>query len=452
MTRDRLLFVDDEEHLRIAGSQTFELADIDVESFETAQAALARIRPDFDGVLVTDIRMPGMDGVELLQKTLEIDPELPVVLVTGHGDVDLAVECIKIGAYDFIEKPWQTERLVSSVRRAAERRRLVLENRRLRKEVHNSKLRKNALYGRSAVMEHLRQSIAAIAETDVNVLISGSTGTGKEVAARALHARSARAQGPFVHINCAALPEALMESELFGHEAGAFPGAMRPRFGKLEHARGGVLCLDEVDLLPLQLQAKLLDVLHNRTVTRLGSNDAVPLDFRVLALSKSNLDHAVAAGRFRSDLLYRLNVTALHLPDLDARREDIPGLFTLFTTEIARQNDLPVPDVPIAFLNMLSGRDWPGNVRELRNEAERFVLGLSDVMGPDRGAGTGTGTGADTLAAQVRAYEKALILASISANDGRITATCDSLGLSRRSLYDKMQKHGIHRADFADEP
>jgi two-component system C4-dicarboxylate transport response regulator DctD len=444
MTRDRIIFVDDEEHLRIAGSQTFDLAEMDAECFDNAEAALKRITPDFEGVVVTDIRMPGMDGVALLQRTLEIDPELPVILVTGHGDVDLAVECIKNGAYDFIEKPWQAERLVASVRRAAERRRLILENRRLRAQVQSSPRFKTEMYGRSAVMEQLRTSLAAIAETDVNVLISGSTGTGKEVAARILHAQSARAKGPFVHINCAALPEALIESELFGHEAGAFPGAMRARFGKLEHARGGIVCLDEVDLLPLPLQAKLLDVLHNRTVTRLGSNDSVPLDLQVIALSKTNLVEAAAQGRFRSDLLYRLNVATLELPDLSERREDIPGLFTLLASDVAKQSDLPVPDLPIDLLNGLTARDWPGNVRELRNEAERFVLGLSAISNTAPGQKT-------SLAENVGEYEKALISASIAANAGHISDACDSLGLSRRALYDKMQRYGINRADFIDD-
>lgn len=444
MIAEKILFVDDEEHLRIAGGQTFELADMEAACFETGEAALKQITPDFDGVLVTDIRMPGMDGVELLQKTLEIDAEIPVILITGHGDVDLAVECIKNGAYDFIEKPWQTERLITSVRRACERRRLILENRRLREEAQTNKSRKNDLFGRSAPMVKLRRTLAAVAQTDVNILITGNTGTGKEVAAQSIHTQSARKQGPFVHINCAALPETLMESELFGHEVGAFPGAMRARYGKLEHARGGILCLDEVDLLPLPLQAKLLDVLHNRTVTRLGSNDTVTLDFRVIALSKSNLDEAVAVGRFRSDLLYRLNVASLYMPDLQERREDIPRLFSLLVTEVAKQNDLPIPDTPIEMLHILSARDWPGNVRELKNEAERFVLGLSDAAGIDPNT-------AQTLGDQVSTFEKAIISAAITANNGSIKATCESLGLSRRALYDKMQKYGLSRNDFVDD-
>ena len=217
MTREKVLFVDDEEHLRIAGGQTLELADFDVRCFATGDDVLKQISKNFDGVLVSDIRMPGMTGVELLEQTLAIDPEIPVVLVTGHGDVEMAVECIKIGAYDFIEKPWQADRLVNSVSRAAERRRLILENRALRGQLQIDRDLKEELFGRSASIEQVRQSIAAIADTDVNVLLTGKTGTGKEVAARSLHRKSARKDGPFVHINCAALPEALMENELFGH-------------------------------------------------------------------------------------------------------------------------------------------------------------------------------------------------------------------------------------------
>ena len=444
MIDSSVVFVDDEEHLRIVGRQTFELANIPVACFQNAAEALKHITPEFSGVVVTDIRMPNVDGVALLQKTLEIDPDIPVILVTGHGDVDLAVECIKKGAYDFIEKPWEPERLTATVLRAFERRSLVLENRALRAEVKSQKGLKRDLFGRSPAMGRLRKSLVAIAKTDVNVLISGSTGTGKEVAARLLHRKSSRGDGPFVHINCAALPEALIESELFGHEAGAFPGAMRARFGKLEHARGGVLCLDEIDFLPPNLQAKLLDVLHNRTVTRLGSNDAVALDFRVIAMSKTNLGDAVAAGKFRSDLLYRLNVASLSMPDLEDRREDIPGLFTLFAAQAAEQNGLPVKEVPVDVLNMLAAKSWPGNVRELRNAAERYVLGLSETEDVSPRP-------SPYLTDQINAFEKSIIAASIAANGGRISATCDSLGLSRRTLYDKMQKHGLSRTDFAEE-
>ncbi|MEM6593561.1 MAG: sigma-54 dependent transcriptional regulator [Pseudomonadota bacterium] len=444
MKRPSVLFVEDEEHLRIAAGQSFELADIDAVCVPDAQAALKYLNTEFDGVLVTDIRMPGMDGIALLEQAQKLDPDLPVIMVTGHGDVDLAVACIRIGAYDFIEKPWQPDRLTACVRRAAEQRRLVLENRALRAKVASGATLKDQLRGRSAPMETVRSAIKAISSTDVDVLITGDTGTGKEMAARLLHSESARASGPFVQINCAALPEALIESELFGHEAGAFPGAVRARYGKLEHARGGTLCLDEIDLMPVALQAKLLDVLHNRRLTRLGSNDPVALDMRVIALAKADLEKAVTQGKFRADLLYRLNVASLHMPSLDARREDIPELFVTAVAGIANENNMPVPETPVDMLNALSGRDWPGNVRELRNAAERFVLGLDQVQ-------TNASEQKGTLADRINAFEKSQIAAAISANGGQLKATYESLGLSRKTLYDKMQKHGLTRFDFSDD-
>ncbi|MEM8820797.1 MAG: sigma-54 dependent transcriptional regulator, partial [Pseudomonadota bacterium] len=371
-----VLFIDDEEDLRLSAAQSFELAELEAACFADAPSALDCVGRNFEGVIVTDIRMEGMDGVALMRRVLEIDPELPVILISGHADVDLAVSCMKEGAYDFLEKPFEPARLIASTRRALEKRRLTLENRALRRQIGSSDVIEARLIGRSASMVALRQTVRAVAATDADVLITGATGTGKEVTARAIHRASERAKGPFVHINCAALPAALVESELFGHEAGAFPGATRARYGKLEHARGGILCLDEVDSLDSSMQAKLLDALHNRRITRLGSNEPVELDMRVLALSKSNLEDEVAAGRFRADLLYRLNVVTLHLPALSERRDDIPRLFSALLSQAAARYQRPVPEVTADVLSEIAARDWQGNVRELRNAAERFVLGL----------------------------------------------------------------------------
>ncbi|MEL6167813.1 MAG: sigma-54 dependent transcriptional regulator [Pseudomonadota bacterium] len=443
MTAQDVIFVDDEEDLRLAAAQTFELAGLNAKCLPAAEAALDGIGRNYPGVVVTDIRMQGMDGVALMRRILDIDPELPVILVTGHGDVDLAVKCMRDGAYDFLEKPCEPARLVASARRALDKRRLTLENRSLRRQVGSADVIESRLMGRSAGMVALRQTMRAVASTDADVLITGATGTGKEVAARAIHRASERSKGPFVHINCAALPAAHVESELFGHEAGAFPGATRARYGKFEHARGGVLCLDEVDSLDIRTQAKLLDVLHNRTVTRLGSNESIPLDIRVIALSKSDLDAEVAAGRFRPDLLYRLNVVTLHLPPLAERQDDIPRLFAVLVSEAAARYRRPTSDIPASVLAALAAEEWPGNVRELRNAADRFVLGL-DTLGQRKDPDAAT-----NLSDQVANYEKALISASISAHGGRLKETYEALGLSRKTLYEKMQKHGLSRGDFA---
>ncbi len=444
MTPETILFVDDEEHLRMAAEQTLHLEDMEVACFPEAAAALARVAREFPGILVTDIRMPGMDGLELMARALEIDPEFPVILVTGHGDVELAVQSMRDGAYDFLEKPYAPSRLVSSVQRALDKRRLTLENRALRRQVGGRDVIEARLTGRSAVMVNLREQVRAIAPTDADVLIQGATGTGKEVTARALHRASSRSAKPFVHINCAALPADLIESELFGHEAGAFAGATRARYGKFEHASGGTVFLDEIESMSQPVQAKLLHAIQNRSVTRLGSNDPIALDVRFIAASKQNLEQAAARGDFRPDLLYRLNVVTIRMPNLEDRREDIPRLFSHLVGEAAARYKRPIPDIPGAVLTAVSARIWPGNVRELRNAADRFALGL-DL---DLGATTPSMTADQSLAEHMAEHEKAMIVASLTAHDGSLKDTYEALGLSRKALYEKMQKHGLSRGAF----
>ncbi|MDU8942240.1 sigma-54-dependent transcriptional regulator [Ovoidimarina sediminis] len=443
-----ILFVDDEEHLRLAAEQTLTLADLPARIFAEPEAALGEVERHLDAVLVTDIRMPGMDGLTLMSRVLEIDPEFPVILVTGHGDVDLAVQSMRDGAYDFLEKPYAPARLVETCRRAIDKRRLTLENRALRRQVGGRDVVEARLIGRSPQMVALRQSLRAVAETEADVLIVGRTGTGKEIAARALHRASPRSERPFVAINCAALPEAMIETELFGHEAGAFPGASRARFGRFEHARGGTVFLDEIDSLPLPLQGKLLHAIQDRAITRLGSNDPVPLDIRFIAASKRDLVEASEAGEFRSDLAYRLNVVTLRMPALSERREDIPRLFMHLVNEAAARYKRPAPEVPGAVLASLAARDWPGNVRELRNAADRYSLGLPlESKGTEAIPDTGL---AQTLAEQVANHERALIAAAIEANGGSLKSTYESLGLSRKALYEKMRKYGLTR-DMAED-
>lgn len=444
MSAPTVFVIDDEEHLRKTAAQTFDLADIACKTFANGETAIAEITRDFPGVVVTDIRMPDISGEDVLKRILEIDPDLPVIMVTGHGDVSLAVANMRSGAYDFIEKPFKPDDLTASVQRALEKRRLTLENRELRLQADARTHTQNRLIGQSDVMVQLRKQIRAIAATDVDVLITGPTGAGKDIAARTLHEIGARADGEFVHVNCAALPEALVESELFGHEAGAFPGATRARFGKFEHARNGTLCLDEIDSLTPALQAKLLHALQHRTISRLGSNEIVSLDLRVIAISKRDLRALIVEGQFREDLYFLLNVAHLHLPELTQRREDIPELFLTLVTEAAARHNYEARKVDESLLQALAARDWPGNVRELKNIADRFVLdlglGLSEANGHIK----------TDLNAVLAAYEKAIISAAITTHQGRLKPTYEALGISRKTLYEKMQKHGLSRPDNSE--
>ena len=440
----RVLLVDDDDRMRNSTAQALELAGFAVEPLASGEEALALAGPGFAGAVVSDIRMPGMDGMTLLSRLHEIDAELPVILVTGHAEVPLAVEAIRGGAYDFIEKPFVVQELATVIRRAVDHRGLVLANRRLRAVAGKRDDLEARLPGRTPVMVDLRHRLRAIGASDADALIIGPTGAGKEVVARALHDMSPRAGHPFIAINCAALPQALIESELFGHEAGAFPGALRPRYGKFEHARGGVVLLDEIGSMPLDLQAKLLRVLQERVITRLGSNDPVALDVRFIATSKTDLADLVRHGAFREDLYWRLNVAVLHVPPLSARREDIPLLFLQLVRESAARHSVPERDVPPAFLSGLAARDWPGNVRELRNLAERVVLGLE-------GTETAQADGA-RLAERVAAFERSLIAGAIAAHGGRLRAVYETLGISRKTLYEKMQKYGLDRRLIVEAP
>lgn len=439
--KQTVLFVDDEEELRHATAQTLMLADIPAMTLDKAELALAKISRGFAGVLVTDIRMPDNDGLWLMRKVLEIDPEFPVILVTGHGDVNLAVQSMREGAYDFIEKPFAPSRLVSTILRALDKRRLTIENRALKREVGGRDKLEARLIGRSDAMVALRKQIRTIAATDADVLITGDTGVGKDLTAHALHDLSGRAAHPFVHINCAALPIDLVETELFGHEAGAFAGAMRARFGKFEFARQGTVFLDEIDSLPVAVQAKLLHAIQERQITRLGSNEPVSLDIRIIAAAKTDLAAAVASGSFRADLLYRLNVVTVHVPTLAQRRDDIASLFLNLTSQAAARYSKQIPDVPATVLAQMATQDWPGNVRELRNAADRFVLGL-DPKVVDTSA-----TDAQTLSEKMAAHEKSLIGAALTAQGGSLKQTYEALGLSRKALYEKMQKHGLSKTE-----
>ncbi len=441
-----VIYVEDDDPVRAAGCQTFALADIEVEDFARAEPALARLDAARPVVVVTDVRLPGMDGMALLRAALAVDADLPVILVTGHGDVGMAVEAMRLGAYDFIEKPFAPERLVEVVRRAMEKRRLVLENRALKASLAQS-AGLGGLLGDSPAMQRVRGLIAELADTDVDILIEGETGTGKERVARALHDAGRRRGGHFVAINCAALPESVFESEMFGVEPGAFTGATRSRAGKIEHADGGTLFLDEIEGMALALQAKLLRVLQERVVERLGSNRLIPVDCRVVAATKLDLKAEADAGRFRADLYYRLNVVSIALPTLRARREDIPPLFTAFCLQAAERYRRAVPETPPAVYDWLMTQDWPGNVRELQHAAERYVLG---VWRPAAELGEGAGGEGEGMARRVAAFELYLIESALRTSAGDVAAAAMALSLPRKTLYDKIARYGIEVGAFRD--
>lgn len=437
--KNKVVLIDDEKHIRTACSQALELADIEVESFAGADGALDRIDPSWPGVVVTDIKMPGSSGLEIMTKVLALAPGLPVILITGHGDVPIAVKAMRDGAYDFIEKPFASDVLVDAVRRALEKRHLALENQALRLALSEGSELEHRLIGRTPRMIRLRDEIKNYAATDADVLIFGETGTGKEMVARSLHQLSTRKEGRFVAINCGALPHSLIESELFGHEAGAFTGATKRRIGKIQHAHCGTLFLDEVESMPLDLQIKLLRVLQDRTIVPLGSNDEIRVDVRVVAATKENLRDLATAGAFREDLFYRLDVLSVVVPALRERRDDIPFLFQHFVNLACDRFKRPPLEVSQDKVSELLSHDWPGNVRELQNVALRYALDVDITVEADDERQTDV----PSLATQMEATEKRLIEVTLAKHGYSLKQTYGALDISRKTLYDKMQKHGI---------
>lgn len=438
-----VILVDDDRALRRATRQTLELAGFSVTDYGNAVDALADVTADFDGVIVSDVRMPQIDGLQFFTRIKGIDPDLPVILITGHGDIPMAVQAIQDGAYDFIAKPFAADRLVHSIRRAGEKRQLVLENRALRAAAIDAE-GDLPLIGQTSVMENLRRTLRDIADTDVDVLVAGETGSGKEVVAQLLHNWSRRRKGNFVALNCGALPETVIESELFGHEAGAFTGAQKKRLGRIEHASGGTLFLDEIESMPAATQVKLLRVLEMREITPLGTNEIRPVDLRVVAAAKIDLGDPAQRGDFREDLYYRLNVVTLSIPPLRERREDIPLLFAHFLTRAAKRFNRDVPVVDAATHRHLMSHVWPGNVRELAHFADRVALGVSS----SNGVGRSVADDQEPLPKRLERYEETLIRETLAAHSGNVQETIKALGIPRKTFYDKMQRHGITRADY----
>ena len=436
-----VIVVDDEASIRNAVEQWLSLSGFDVQLFSCAEDCLSQLPAHFAGVIVSDVRMPGIGGLALLNRLQQLDADLPVILLTGHGDVPMAVEAMRDGAYDFLEKPFSPEALLSSLRRALEKRQLVLENRRLHEQADLREQIDGRLLGVSRSLQTLRRQVLELAALPVNVLIRGETGSGKELVARCLHDFGPRADKPFVALNCAAIPEQLFEAELFGHESGAFTGAQGKRIGKLEYADGGTLFLDEIESMPLAQQAKLLRVLQEQKLERLGSNQSISVNLRVIAATKPDLLEEARAGRFREDLAYRLTVAELRLAPLRERREDIALLYDAFSRNAAERMGRSAQVLNGSQLSRLLSHDWPGNVRELANVAERDVLGLGEPHLHDSDTG-------QSLVAQQEAFEAQCLRAALTRHKGDIKAVLNELQLPRRTLNEKMQRHGLLREAF----
>jgi two-component system C4-dicarboxylate transport response regulator DctD len=444
-----VLVVDDEEQVRHSIAQWLELGGLAVETAADADAALAAIRRRAPEVVLTDFKMPRKSGMDLMRELQRFDPDIPVVLLTAHGDVPLAVAAMREGAYDFLQKPYVPEHLSAVVARAIEQRRLKQELQVLSERVAAHEGLQAHIVGASAEIARVRDMVGELCLHDPNVIITGQTGTGKEVVARALHDFGPRAKSPFVAINCAAVPEELFESELFGHEAGAFTGARTVRIGKFEFAHGGTLLLDEIESMPLPLQAKLLRVLQERVVERVGSNKSVAVNVRIIAATKYDLEEQVRLGRFRPDLYYRLAGAEIPLPPLKAREGDILLLFEHFARRAASIAGQQHRSLSSCDVEALLTHSWPGNVRELKSVAERHALGLKamgrtvpEILGKVAQSSTVVGS---ALADRVAAYERRLIETALKDHGGSISSVIEVLGIPRRTLNEKMVKYGLIR-------
>lgn len=447
-----IYLVDDDADLRAATAQWLELAGYRVKTFADAPTALAQLDPDLEGVVVSDVKMPKMDGMAFLDRLNSLDSDLPVVLITAHGDVQMAVEAMRQGAYDFLEKPFAPEKLLDILQRASEKRRLVLENRELRRRLSGGQDIEQRLIGDCPGIRQVRREVLDVAGIDAPVLILGETGTGKEVVAQCLHNHSLRKNGKFVAVNCGAIPENMVESELFGHERGAFTGADRRRIGRFEYAQGGTLFLDEIGTMPPPVQVKLLRALQEREITRIGSNEQQAIDIRLISASNTELLAECATGRFREDLYYRINVVELRIPPLRERGGDILLLFDYFVTQAAETYQRQAVPVGAADASLLMTHNWPGNVRELKNTADRFVL--SSLPAPQR-LPTILGTSVQPAAVEqtslhdlLRQYERTLLEKSLTRHRGDVQAVMEALGLPRRTFNEKMSRHNLDRKDF----
>ncbi len=463
----RVLVVDDEKGIREALQQVLEYEDIEVQACASGSEALLRYAEFRPHLVFLDVKMQGMDGLETLRKLRELDPRAQVVMISGHGTIQTAVEATQLGAYDFLEKPLDTDRILLTLRNALQHLDLTSENVRLKAEVHAQ----YEIVGLSRGVKQVIERIEKVAPTSARVLITGENGTGKELVARAIHTLSPRARGPFVEVNCAAIPTELIESELFGHMKGSFTGAFADRAGKFEIADGGTLFLDEIGDMSLSAQAKVLRALEEGVISRVGSGKTLEVDVRVVAATNKDLQAEISAGRFREDLLYRLNVVPIDVPPLRARRGDVPQLVEHFVAQLGRSGGLATKRFDPEAVKRLAAYDWPGNIRELKNAIERLLIlapgtlvTADDVerlagLGAGVGAGDG-GAGRATIAADVagapwmraatfeefkQVAERTYILAKLKENDWNVSETARTLEMPRSNLYKKIERYGLAR-------
>ena len=375
----KILIVDDERAIRNSLKEILTDEGYDVDLAEDGPTALAMVDKEKYDVIFCDIKMPGMDGTEVLDKLVADGIDSAIVMISGHGDIDTAVECIKKGAFDFIQKPLDLNRILITIKNASERTTIINENRTLKKKVYGQQME-----GDSEAMQHIRDIIAKVAPTDARVLIMGANGTGKELVARSLHEQSSRSAMPYIELNCAAIPSELIESELFGHEKGAFTSAIKQHKGKFEQADGGTLFLDEIGDMSLAAQAKVLRVLQEHKLSRVGSDKDIAVDVRVIAATNKDLKKEIEKGNFREDLYHRLSVIVIQVPSLDERKDDIPQLVDYFVQQISTESGMPVRKFSDEAIKMLQGMSWTGNIRELRNVVERLmILGGNPVSAQD---------------------------------------------------------------------
>lgn len=441
----KIIIIDDDPTIIEALTEMLELEGFEVESHLRAKKALTSLNKASAAVILSDVRMPKMDGLDLLAHIQELDNELPVLLMSGHGDIPMAIEAMKEGAYDFLEKPLQPTQLINQLQRATDKRQLVLENRNLKQNIAQQSGLEALIIGESASIKSIRQHISSLAQANIDTIIYGETGCGKDVVARALHQFSLRNKGRFIAINCGGISESLIESELFGHEAGSFTGANKRHIGKIEAANGGTLFLDEIETMPLPVQVKLLRVLQERTIERVGSTTPIPVELTVIAASKDNLALLGEQGKFRKDLFYRLNVASLTIPPLRDRPEDILQLFHHYARKAADHFSKPLPTISSAFIDHLIQNQWPGNVRELKNAADRFVLGISETSLASIKREDDTSSSYEERMGQ---FERHIIEEGLRAKNGQLNEAAELLDMSRKTLYRKMKKHQLDKQQF----